>query len=269
MRALKMEFALSDPKSKDMAHKRTWNPASETVETYFYNKYNLLTDAFENRMDQAEICDAICEGLPLDFRAQIRTPLSINPKPEQLRRELMMFEYDYKSMHVRQRGQSPSFSPSSPTSQFSFGSSGSTRSTAPSSIGSPPLVQRQQSRPPPLKDSYDPSCISQQPNPLENNKVMQSYLLPDNATRIYLVRNCKKCGEGHFNFEHDAIKSPPAPDQFRWAQSVVTEVEGYPAAVMPKYTTKCHQVTSTNNDAMELKFFLVSSTTCRSCLAKY
>ena len=39
--------------------------------------------------------------------------------------------------------------------------------------------------------------------------------------------------------------------------------------MIPKYTTKCHQVTSTNNDAMELKFFLVSSTVCRSCLAKY
>ena len=65
---------------------------------------------------------------------------------------------------------------------------------------------------------------------MDGNKVTRSYLLPDNVNRIWLSRNCKKCNELDFNFEHDHLKSPPPADRFCCAQSVMAEVEGYPVS---------------------------------------
>ena len=81
---------------KDFARQRAWKPVAESVNTYFFDKYALLRAAFEN-LSNAELCEAIRDGLPFGFRRLICTTLNADPRPEQLQREMTLFEHDYTS----------------------------------------------------------------------------------------------------------------------------------------------------------------------------
>lgn len=60
--------------------------------------------------------------------------------------------------------------------------------------------------PPPLSTSYDRSKIGLQPHPL-TKKLTRCYTKP-NGSIIFMNRNCSRCHEAHFDFEHDSIRAP-------------------------------------------------------------
>lgn len=70
--------------------------------------------------------------------------------------------------------------------------------------GPPPPVAQLAPERPPLSTSYDRSRIGMQPHPL-TKKPTRCYTKPNGRT-IYLSRNCSRCQEAHFDFEHDSLR---------------------------------------------------------------
>lgn len=70
--------------ARQAARDRKWMYQKEPILTYFYDKVKLLSNSFGERMDQADQCHEIREGLPDDLKRFVRTPLGGKPTLEHL-----------------------------------------------------------------------------------------------------------------------------------------------------------------------------------------
>ena len=115
-----------------------------------------------------------------------RTEFSVNPTVSDLTRELQVLvpRWKHEFEHSDRRRTMPA----------PFVPSRSEVPTRPNPDRSPP---------PPLSSTYDPSKISSQPHPV-TEKPTRCYTKP-NGRMLFLNRNCSRCREAHFDFEHDSL----------------------------------------------------------------
>ena len=151
-----------------------------------------------DRPTGVSLISEILDGLPSSLARMCRTEFSPNPTVSDLTRELQVLvprwrrDNDFRERD-RPRRTTP-FPPRGPPS------ADLPRRGAPPSDPSPVAVDR-----PPLSFSYDPSMISSQPHPV-TKKLIRCYTNPNGKT-IYLNRNCSRCRESHFDFEHDSLRA--------------------------------------------------------------
>lgn len=179
--------------ARQAARDRKWMYQKEPILTYFYDKVKLLSNSFGERMDQADQCHEIREGLPDDLKPFVRTPLGGKPTLEHLRKELKLLEIDYVA-NKRKRPTNVIPQLQSPPPQVQ----GNIRNVK-QEYGS---SSRTNSRRVPLKESFNPKMIGQSPNPSNPSQMIRTYTIPDGSGRVLMLnRPCRVCNGNHFDFE--------------------------------------------------------------------
>ena len=196
---LKKEFAEAAPVLKERSSQRVWKYHKETAMAYYYDKVELLREAYGTRLDEEDICHEVMLGLPDDLQLLIN--LGRSPKLDNLKQNLQSLEPKYLSLKPEKKASASRSAPSSAPIK-------ATSSTQPSG------------RRPSLKDTYNPKNISQTPSPNDPSKTLRTYTLPD-GTSIQMTRNCNKCNAPHFTFEHNHLQGT------KQKASNLT-IEGYP-----------------------------------------
>ena len=121
--------------------------------TFFYDKRELLVEAFENRLDEADICHKIVKGLPTDMAIHIS--LGRQPKLDNLKLHMQQLEPKYQQLRQETRQNTKSKPNPGPSTGDTQGKSESTGGERPS-----------------LKDTYDSCKISQKQSPTDPSKMI-------------------------------------------------------------------------------------------------
>lgn len=206
LRSLRAEFEVDKSIARQTARDRKWNHQKESILDYFYDKVKMVSNSYGERMDEADKCHEVREGLPDDFKPFICTPLSGRPTLEHLRKELKLLELDY----LASKRKKPLFQVTSLPSNQQF-SSNVPKPIKPES-GSP--VRRVAGQRIPLKDSFNPKMIGQSPNPANPSQMIRTYTIPDGSGRVLMLnRPCRSCGGNHFDFEPVHALAPAWSEQ--------------------------------------------------------
>ncbi|KAE8180692.1 hypothetical protein CF335_g9167, partial [Tilletia laevis] len=202
---LREAFPVNRYEQRRNARNRQWNPADEGASAYFFYKLRLLRGAYGPDQNETNLTHDILDGLPPEFRVMLRLPRH-NVSLNDVRQEISEWEPMWRELHRQSRSL-----PSSSTARTSGGSppgrdsrlfpASTSYAVAPSTVTAPAAGPRPTGAYVPLAVSYDPGRIipatATQP---------RKYRRPDNNKVIDLDRACDRCGELHFNFEHNHLQ---------------------------------------------------------------
>lgn len=144
-----------------------------------------------DRPSGVALISEILDGLPASLARMSRTEFTANPSVSELTRELQVlvprWRKDFGKDFVSRQHDSGSHDrdrhrrhPTPRTSEL-------------------PTADRA-----PLSASYDKSKIGMQLHPV-TKKLTRCYTKP-NGSVIFMNRNCSRCHEAHFDFEHDTVR---------------------------------------------------------------
>lgn len=181
----------SREQTRKTAMARQWQVHSEECWDYVWDKAALYEELDpRDKLSGVALISEILDGLPAELARMCRTEFSPNPSVSDLTRELQVLVPRWKrDADKTRRPLPPQRSP---------------RTRLPDS--SPPDVFADKAPPlerPPLSSSYDRSKIDTRPHPV-TRRMTRCFTKP-NGKVIYLSRNCSRCNEAHFDFEHDSL----------------------------------------------------------------
>ncbi|KAE8221399.1 hypothetical protein CF326_g8567, partial [Tilletia indica] len=222
--AMREAFPVNKGQLRKDAWTRKWDPVKETAGAYYFHKLRLLRQAFGKQQPEDVLLTDIKEGLPDNMVSLLRLPRE-GATLQDLRLELGEWETNWRNQTgIRLQSteskittsastvtQTPRSSPAmTRASQQSMVRSASAPAIAVPTSGqgyvnptaSPRATPSVSSAPgiSPLAASYDPSRVT----PAANGKP-RTYRPPGRDTALTLHKPCTKCGQDHFNFEHDHI----------------------------------------------------------------
>ncbi|KAK0519884.1 hypothetical protein OC834_007236 [Tilletia horrida] len=206
--AMRRAFPMNRAELRKMARDRHWDASNESAMAYYFDKVQLIRQAFGDTYQEASLAQDVADGLEPSMRAYIRLP-STKPTLQQLQDAIAEWEPTWRVVHGVHMG-TPSV-PATPSQPEGVTSPTSTPPTRPPRSEHRLLVSRAQSAPKALpaqssasvatlSQSYDPSRVV----PAANGQP-RMYRRPDSTRVMRLNRNCHKCGQPHFDFEHDHL----------------------------------------------------------------
>ncbi|KAE8189098.1 hypothetical protein CF328_g6387 [Tilletia controversa] len=235
--AMREAFPVNRGQLRKDAWNRKWDPILETTAAYYFHKLRLLRQAFgKQQSDDALVID-IKEGLPDNMVALLRLPRN-GATLQDLRLELGEWETNWRKQFKVTLRMGPPTPPTTPTPttvarppQTSMVRFASAPSTAPPRSIPATLAPAARAAPPPsssfggtsMSASYDPSRIT----PAANGQP-RTYRPPGRDTVMSLNRPCTRCGQEHFNFEHEHLVP-----QLR---TMVDDEDDYPESMLEEGT---------------------------------
>ncbi|KAK0519950.1 hypothetical protein OC835_007361 [Tilletia horrida] len=206
--AMRRAFPMNRAELRKLARERRWDAKKESAMAYYFDKVQLVRQAFGDTYQEASLAQDVADGLEPSMRAYIRLPTT-KPTLQQLQDAITEWEPTWRVVHgVHKATSSPSATPDQPEGPSP---------TVPTTPARPPrsehrpAADRTQSAPrvlpsqtsasvATLSQSYDPSRIA----PAANGQP-RMYRRPDSTRVMRLNRNCSKCGQSHFDFEHEHL----------------------------------------------------------------
>ncbi|KAE8263075.1 hypothetical protein A4X09_0g7322 [Tilletia walkeri] len=208
-RAMRVQFPMNRAEQRRLARERKWSPTVENAGTYYFAKLRVLRSAFGKNQSDAVLVQDIVNGLPATFRALIRLPRS-NARLIDLRAEIGDWEPTWREMHPQFARRPVAATPTSKGTASTAPSAPTTSSASKPASGSAPTTSSSNGpsasgtgsapRPLPLSATYDPARVT----PAANGQP-RKYRRPGDETVISLNRPCMRCGQDHFNFEHQHL----------------------------------------------------------------
>lgn len=190
----------SEEQTRKDALGRSWKVDREECWDYLGDKAALFEELdSRDRPTGVALISEILDGLPPSLARMCRSEFSPNPTVSDLTRELQIlvprwrkdlgpFDHDRSRLEPRTRDRLPRSQPS--------------RSRL--AVPRPSVVDSSTVDRPPLSTSYGRSRIGLQPHPL-TKKPTRCYTKPNGKT-IFLSRNCSRCQDAHFDFEHEFLR---------------------------------------------------------------
>lgn len=190
----------SREQTRKFALSRQWQVNSEECWDYVWDKAALFEELDpRDRPTGVALISDILDGLPAELAWMCRTEFSPNPTVSDLTKELQVLVPRWKrDLELPRRPL--------PASRSRTRVADRPRMT--DTVFNDGLPDRPISDCPSLSVSYDKSKIETRPHPL-TRRMTRCFTKP-NGKVIYLSRNCSRCNEAHFDFEHDSIRPPPA-----------------------------------------------------------
>ncbi|KAE8228279.1 hypothetical protein CF326_g6794 [Tilletia indica] len=199
--AMRLHFPVNWLEQRRQAQSRKWDPTSELAGTYYFVKLRLLRVVYGQDHKESFLVQDIADGLPATFRVLLRLPRK-GALLNDLRAELAEWEPQWREIH-------PEFDLRVPSSVAAVKSSTPAKATpskvtpaAPVATPTAPAATGSGSapRPLPLSATYDKTRVI----PAANGQP-RKYRRPGDETLISLNRPCTRCGQDHFNFEHQHL----------------------------------------------------------------
>ncbi|KAK0519985.1 hypothetical protein OC834_007193 [Tilletia horrida] len=232
---MRRAFPINRAQLRTDARQRKWNPKTESAMNYFYDKVLLLRQAFGDTYAEMALAQDVADGLEASMRAYVRLPPE-NPTLQTLQDALAEWEPVWREVHavnIVSDTDDKKDAPLMTRSQSEPATHAATPLSAPLPLlPAPPRPPRSEQRAvapsspqwsktsasvPSLSQTYDPSRIV----PASNGQP-RMYRRPDSSRVMRLNRNCGKCGQSHFDFEHDHLL---ASGQLRTLTGDYDEVE--------------------------------------------
>lgn len=207
----------SKEQTRKAALSRSWRIDQEECWNYVWDKAALFEELdARDRPTGVALISEILDGLPSSLARMCRSEFSPNPTVSDLTRELQILVPRWRKHfgHLDLWRAGPHY-PDHDRPRFDLRPRDRDRSQRQLPSGSRLVVPRPSADPaavdrplmsdrPPLATSYDRSRIGMKPHPL-TRKPTRCYTKPNGRT-IFLSRNCSRCQEAHFDFEHDSLK---------------------------------------------------------------
>ncbi|KAK0520025.1 hypothetical protein OC835_007342, partial [Tilletia horrida] len=210
--ALRRAFPMNRALLRKLARDRHWEPKKESALAYLFDKIQLFRQAFGDAYPDASIAQDAADGLEPSMLAYIRLPRN-HPTLHALQDAIGEWEPTWRAVH------NVSIDPEQKQATKEDGPAlTSNQVTLP---GKPPRPPRAEQRPTPdrsassalatsapqpsasvasLAASYDPTRVV----PASGSQP-RLYRRPDSTRVMRLQRNCAKCGQAHFDFEHEHL----------------------------------------------------------------
>lgn len=191
----------SREQTRKIARDRSWRVDKEECWDYVWEKAALFEELEpRDRPSGVALIAEILDGLPSSLARMSRTEFSPNPTVADLTRELQILVPRWRRDSTREIRDFAPREKDLLSRHFESSHRHRERSRR------PPTRPLESSERTPLSISYDKSKISLQPHPI-TRKLTRCFTKPNGST-IFLSRNCSRCQEAHFDFEHDALRSP-------------------------------------------------------------
>ncbi|KAE8244541.1 hypothetical protein A4X13_0g6511 [Tilletia indica] len=222
--AMRDAFPVNIMELRREARDRRWEPTKEKALQYYFDKLRALRQAFGDDQSERALVIDIKANLPSELLTLMRLSRE-NPTLHELRKELGEAEPHFRAMHKIQL--SPASPPDTPTTPTTTLPPSVRKAVTPAMVrsASAPTTPVPSATPSTsrstalgftsLADTYDPKRVT----PATNGRP-RSYKRPDRDTIMTLDRPCRKCGQDHFNFEHDHL----APQ----VRTLVRDEDDYP-----------------------------------------
>ncbi|KAE8239415.1 hypothetical protein A4X06_0g8271 [Tilletia controversa] len=207
-KALRKAFPVDEVDQRRRAQERKWIPEDEPVQTYHFDKIRLLrTDDPETEPSEIRLVQDLLDGLPASFRALMHLPRRTATRDD-VRLELVEVESLWRKLNpdrALRTTASTATESSARAASSSSGGRGSRSAPAESSTPAraPAVVSPAAPRPgAPLGMSatYDKSRIVE-----AKNGRPRMYRWLDSTKVLELSHPCKRCGQDHFDFEHNDL----------------------------------------------------------------
>lgn len=178
----------SREQTKKEALGRFWRIDKEECGDYFWDKAALFEELdHRDHPTGTALISEILDGLPPSLARMCHTEFAPSPTVSDLTRELQVLVPRWRR-DVDERDRPRRLT--SRTSEYA---------TTDQVITVKPTADR-----PPLSSSFDRNKIGSQLHPI-TKKLTRCYT-KSNGKIIFLSRNCFRCHEAHFDFEHDSLK---------------------------------------------------------------
>ncbi|KAE8180918.1 hypothetical protein CF336_g9108 [Tilletia laevis] len=210
-KALRQAFPVDEVEQRRRAQERKWIPEDEPAQMYHFDKIRLLrTDDPETALSEVRLVQDLLDGLPPSFRALMHLPRRTATRDD-VRLELVEVESLWRKLspdRALRTAKSAAAESSDRTASSSSGGRGSrsapaglsTPARAPAAV--PPAAVRP-GGPLGMSATYDKSRIVE-----AKNGRPRMYRWPDSTKVLELSHPCKRCGQDHFDFEHNDLVPP-------------------------------------------------------------
>ncbi|SPO28028.1 uncharacterized protein UTRI_05171 [Ustilago trichophora] len=224
--ALMQAFRPDDGEARRLADSRKWHVKTETVQQYFYSKLSLLRSAYPFR-DEKDLAQEIRLGLPDTMRVLVRSHLNASVNPTKMLVELKSLEESWRSA-TGNAMRSTNLSSQAQTTADNDNAKSQNLFAQPKSAQASRASPKPQAGGLSMSADYRPENISFVER---DGRKVRAYRLPQSGRTIYLGRSCQKCGQAHFDFEHDhmaASVKKEAHHHYAQAELELVEAYGYP-----------------------------------------
>ncbi|KAE8228243.1 hypothetical protein CF326_g6831 [Tilletia indica] len=197
--AMRLHFPVNWLEQRRQAQERKWDPTAELAGTYYFVKLRLLRVVYGQDHKESLLVQDIADGFPATFRVLLRLPRK-GALLSDLRAELAEWEPQWREIHPEfdLRSSTP-VGVAAPKPSVSAKTTPAKATPAPSAVV-PVVPAATAPRPLPLSATYDKARVI----PAANGQP-RKYRRPGDETLISLNRPCTKCGQDHFNFEHQHL----------------------------------------------------------------
>ncbi|KAK0519885.1 hypothetical protein OC835_007383 [Tilletia horrida] len=189
--ALRDAFPIDRVNMRREALDRRWQPRTETAVAYTYSKVRMLRQAYGADISERLLVDELLAGLEPSMRALVRVPRTAYTVVN-VRAELSDHESVWRDLHkIRINAVTTVASHRERATSAGSAKPAATPAVTPAASDSATGRGRR----------YDPSRV------VEAKGSEPRMYRRDNGTFMRLGRPCGRCGEQHFDFEHDYVKS--------------------------------------------------------------
>ncbi|KAK0519729.1 hypothetical protein OC834_007284 [Tilletia horrida] len=217
--AMRRAFPVNRAQLRTDARMRKWEPRAESAMNYFYDKVLLMRQAFGETYAEQALAQDVADGLEASMRAYVRLPVQ-GPTLQTLQDALAEWEPVWRQIHkvsltasphsnqdtpAMARSQSEPVLPAvipPPTAPLPPPPPRPPRSEQRQAVPGSPQWSRTSASVTSLSQTYDPARVV----PAANGQP-RMYRRPDSTRVMRLNRNCGKCGQAHFDFEHEHLLS--------------------------------------------------------------
>lgn len=183
----------SREQTRKEAKHRSWQVDKEECWDYVWEKAALFEELEpRDRPSGMALISEMLDGLPASLARMSRTEFMPNPTVSELTRELQVLVPRWRKDFGREFG----------SGEREPGPHVRERNRRPLLPRAPEQLSSDRAS---LHTSYDKSKIGSQPHPI-TKRPTRCYTKP-NGKVIFLSRNCSRCNEGHFDFEHEALRA--------------------------------------------------------------
>ncbi|KAK0520093.1 hypothetical protein OC835_007316 [Tilletia horrida] len=212
--AMRQAFPPNQAQQRREARELKWEPGRERSAAYYFRKLRAVRQAFGNGQSEEALVTDIRDGLPASFIAMLRLPRG-QPRLQDLRQELGEWEPTWRELSNTPLNEETVASENAPdthakTSQPVTTTTSARRPTLQAMVRSASAPNTTRANPATASSSplgafslaatYDPTRVT----PAANGRP-RTYRRPDRDTIMTLNRACTRCGQDHFNFEHDHL----------------------------------------------------------------
>ncbi|KAE8218233.1 hypothetical protein CF319_g7852 [Tilletia indica] len=184
--AMRVNFPVNHITLRKKAYERKWDPTKETSLGYSQVKIRMLRQATPDGTPEEMIVNEVLDGLAPSYQQILRLPRGVDRTVQALKLELGEQEPIWRAIHkveIQKETVSSIATKSSPCAYTH-------EPVAASSVF--PSEQRRVFR-------YDPARV------VEANGDSPRQYRKENGRVLRLNRPCGRCGQSHFDFEHDAL----------------------------------------------------------------